>query len=93
MYADGYIKKEKFRRDMDISRNTNVRIGVGASGGWTRRNRQREELRLVMGRIEEFAEQVRDGLGDQRRATRRRIICALVKEVESMPRRSILCIV
>jgi site-specific DNA recombinase len=81
MYADGYIEKDGFQRDMDISRKRlteleTERDGLKAEEG------QRAELRLVIGRLEEFAEQMRAGLETSDAPTRRRIICALVKEVQ-----------
>jgi site-specific DNA recombinase len=80
MYADGYIEKDQFQRDMDISRK---RMSELESERQTmhEEERQREELRLVLSRIEEFSQQVRTGLDTSDVATRRRIICALVKKV------------
>jgi site-specific DNA recombinase len=43
---------------------------------------QEEELRLVVGRLQEFADQVRDGLHHADWHTRREIIRAVVKRVE-----------
>ena len=81
MYADGYIEKEKFQRDMDISR-TRMSELESERRAMDQEEQQREELRLVMGRIEEFGAQVAHGLDTSDVATRRRIICALVKKVE-----------
>jgi len=81
MYAQGYMEKDQFQRDMDVSRSR-------LSDWETERQslcdaeQQREELRLVIGRIEEFAAQVRAGLDTSGQEVRRRIICALVKQVE-----------
>jgi site-specific DNA recombinase len=81
MYAEGYIEKDKFEGDMDISR---CRLSELESQRQSLREeeQQREELRLVIGRIEEFAEQMRAGLDTSAPGVRRRIICALVKQVE-----------
>src|SRR5262249_18591102 len=43
---------------------------------------QDQELRLVIGQLQEFAERVRSGLGKAGWSTRREIIRALVKRVE-----------
>jgi site-specific DNA recombinase len=40
------------------------------------------ELRLIVGRLKEFHEKVKDGLEAADWSTRREIICALVKHVE-----------
>ncbi len=80
MYADGYIEHDKFQRDMDISRN---RMSELESERRTlhEEDQQREELRLALGRIEEFSQQVRAGLDTSDVPTRRRIICALIQKV------------
>ena len=43
---------------------------------------QRVELRLVIGHLQEFANRIKDGLGDADWTTRREILRALVKRVE-----------
>ncbi len=65
MYADGYIEKDRFQRDMDISRRRLTEL-ESEREGLKEEESQRAELRLVIGRLEEFAEQMR-GLGYQRR--------------------------
>ena len=92
MYADGYIEKESFQRDMDISRKRLTEL-ESERKALQEEESQREELRLVMGRIEEFADQMRPGLEYQRRP--RRVVRSSVRwsrRSRSMPRRSILCI-
>jgi site-specific DNA recombinase len=81
MYADGYIEKDGFQRDMDISRKRLTELETERDG-LKEEEGQRAELRLVIGRLEEFAEQMRAGLETSDAPTRRRIICALVKEVQ-----------
>ena len=81
MYADGYIEKEKFQRDMDISRTRMSELelerradgpGGTATGGVT----------VGDGSDRGIRGQVCAGLDTSDVATRCRIICALVKKVE-----------
>jgi hypothetical protein len=81
MYADGCLEKQALQNDMDISRRR--LSGLEAEQAELRSEEERREaLRLVIGRLEEFAEQLRGGLDTSDATTRRRIICALVKQVE-----------
>jgi site-specific DNA recombinase len=80
MYADGYIEKDRFQGDMGISQKRLTEL-ESERAGLQQEESQREGLRLVIGRLEEFAEQMRAGLDTSDAKTRRRIICALVKEV------------
>jgi site-specific DNA recombinase len=80
MYADGYIEKDQFQRDMDISRKRMSEL-ESERRAMQEEEDQREGLRLVLGRIEEFSQQVRAGLDTSDGVTRRRIICALVQKV------------
>jgi site-specific DNA recombinase len=80
MYADGYIEKPEFQRDMDISKKRLSDLEAERQT-MQEEEHQREELRLVIGRIEEFGAQVREGLETSDAETRRRIICALVKQI------------
>ena len=66
MYADGYIEKEKFQRDMDISRTRMSELELERRA-MDQEEQQREELRLVMGRIEEFGGAGMRRFGYQRR--------------------------
>jgi site-specific DNA recombinase len=81
MYADGYLEKDQFQSEMELSwkRLTGLE---SERAGLEEQESQRAELRLVIGRLEEFAEQMRAGLDTSDAATRRRIICALVKEIQ-----------
>jgi len=81
MYADGYIEKDRFQRDMDISRKRLTEL-ESEREGLKEDESQRAELRFVIGRIEEFADQMRAGLDTSDAKMRRRIICALVKEIQ-----------
>ncbi len=92
MYADGYIEKEKFQRDMDISR-TRMSELESERRAMDQEEQQREELRLVMGRIEEFGRRYAPVWIP---ATWRRVVGSFVhwsRRSRSMPRRFILCIV
>lgn len=81
MYADGYIEKDKFQKDMDFSKR---RLSELEQERQIEREKdgQQKELRLLIGQIEEFARRVREGLDAGDMATRRRIICALIKQIE-----------
>ena len=81
MYADGYIEKNSFQRDMDISRKRLTEL-ESEREELKEEEGQRAELRLVIGRLEEFADEMRAGLDTSDVKTRRRIICALVKEIQ-----------
>jgi len=81
MYADGYLEKDRFQGEMERSRNRLTELETERAG-LEEEESQRAELRLVIGRIEGFAEQMRAGLETSDAATRRRIICALVKEIQ-----------
>jgi site-specific DNA recombinase len=81
MYADGYIENDRFQRDMDVSRGRLAEL-ESEREGLKDEESQRAELRLVIDRIEEFAAQMRAGLDTSDARTRRRIICALVKEIQ-----------
>ncbi len=65
---------------MDVSRGRLTEL-ESEREGLKEEESQRAELRLVIGRIEEFADQMRAGLDTSDAKTRRRIICALVKEI------------
>jgi len=81
MYADGYIETDKFHNDIDFSKR---RLSELEQERQIEREKvgQQKELRLLIGQIEEFAGLVREGLDAGDTATRRRIICALVKQIE-----------
>jgi site-specific DNA recombinase len=80
-YTEGLIEKAEF-----TPRLGRLRERVAALEGQLERLRdeaaQHAELRLVIGRLDEFAAKVRDGLASVDWATRREIICAVVKQVE-----------
>jgi site-specific DNA recombinase len=81
MYAEGYLEKADFQKNME---GTQQRLSELESEqqGMMEVDRQRDELRLVIGQLQEFSQQVREGLEASDLTTRRRIICALVKRIE-----------
>lgn len=83
-YAEGVIEKEEFEprvrrlRERIAALETQAQeLEVEASG--------QADLRLVVGRLEDFARQVQSGLADADWSTRREIVRALVKRVEVGP--------
>jgi len=81
MNADGCIETDRFQRNMDISRKRLTELESKWEGLKEEEN-QRAELRLVIGRMEEFADQMRAGLDTSNARTQRSIVCALVKEIQ-----------
>jgi site-specific DNA recombinase len=81
MYADGYMERDRFQSEMELSRKRLTEL-ESERAELEAQEDQRAALRLVIGRIEEFAEQMRAGLDTSDAGTRRRIICALVKEIQ-----------
>ena len=81
MYAEGYLEKEDFQRNMA---GAEKRLSdLEASHQMLMNNsRRRDELRLVIGQLEEFGQRVREGLEASDLGTRRQIITALVKQIE-----------
>jgi site-specific DNA recombinase len=81
MYAEGYLEKDEFQGKMEGARRRLSEL-ESQHQGMREADHRREELRLVIGQLEEFGRQVRAGLETSDMATRRRIICALVKQIE-----------
>jgi site-specific DNA recombinase len=80
-YGEGLVDKEEFEPRVRAFRERLARLEAEA-----RQQRELEaqehELRLVIGRLQEFAERVKAGLEEADWSTRREIIRALVKRVE-----------
>ena len=80
-YGEGLVEKAEFE-----PRVRNFRERLGRLEAEAREQAdleaQEAELRLVIGRLQEFAVQVRDGLAQADWATRREIIRSLVKRIE-----------
>jgi len=81
MYADGYIDKDKFQKDVHFSKRRLSELEQARQIEMEKDGEQRE-LRLLIGEIEEFAKSAREGLDAGDMATRRRIISTLVKQIE-----------
>jgi site-specific DNA recombinase len=80
-YTDGLIEKEDFE-----ARMTHLRARIEHLEGQAQQLRDLEheerELRLLVGRFDRFAQQVREGLDQAEWTSRREIIRAVVKRVE-----------
>jgi len=80
-YEDGLLDKEEFEPRLQQARQRLERLQQDAAAATDRSARQ-TELRLVLGHMDQFAEQVRAGLDRADFDTRRQIIRALVKVVK-----------
>jgi len=80
-YSEGLLEKEEFEPRLRAAKERLGRLEAEAAAA-ADEEVQQAELRLVIGKLEEFAEKVRDGLAEAAWATRREIIRALVKRVE-----------
>jgi len=81
VYQDGLVSREQFGQRLGQAKE---RLGKLEAELAAQREAeiQQSELRLVIGRMEQFAEQVAAGLREADWATRREIIQALVKRIE-----------
>ena len=80
-YADGLVEKSEFEPRLRDARERLERLQADAKEQ-ADQEAQEHELRLVVGRLQEFADQVRDGLQKADWHTRREIIRAVVKRIE-----------
>ena len=80
-YADGLVEKSEFEPRLRDARERLERLQADAKEQ-ADHDAQEQELRLVVGRLQEFADQVRDGLQEADWHTRRAIIRAVVKRIE-----------
>ena len=81
MYAEGYLEKAAFQTSIEGTQRRLTEL-ESEQQAHEQSDRQRNELRLVIGRLEEFGQQVREGLEASDLATRRQIITTLVKQIE-----------
>ncbi|MGO8947784.1 MAG: recombinase family protein [Ktedonobacterales bacterium] len=79
-YTDGLIAKEEFAPRLSRLRQRIAQLEEGMQREREETNAIRE-VRLVMGQVESFATQVREGLADAQWPLRRDIIRALVKRI------------
>ena len=80
-YGEGLVDKEEFEPRVRAFRERLSRLEAEARQQQELEAQERE-LRLVIGRLQEFAERVKAGLEEADWSTRRQIIRALVKRVE-----------
>jgi site-specific DNA recombinase len=80
-YAEGLVEKSEFEPRLRDARERLERLQADAKEQ-ADHEAQEQELRLVVGRLQEFADQVRDGLQKADWHTRRAIIRAVVKRIE-----------
>jgi site-specific DNA recombinase len=78
---EGLLAKSEFEPRIRGAREHLSRLEAEAVAD-AERQVQTQELRLVLGRLEEFAQRVREGRADSDQEARRELICALVKRVE-----------
>jgi site-specific DNA recombinase len=80
-YGDGLLDKSEFEPRVTAARERLSKLEEELKQGAEVEDRD-AELRLVIGRLEEFASRVSEGLDGSSRLTRREIVRALVKKVE-----------
>jgi site-specific DNA recombinase len=80
-YEEGLLEKKEFEPRIRGAKERLAKLEAEAKAE-AAEEAQEQELGLVIGQLQEFAEQVRSGLGDADWSTRREIIRALVKRVE-----------
>jgi len=80
-YSDGLLEKEEFEPKIRQAKQRLSRLEAEAKQ-LANEEGQRAELRLVIGKLEEFAERMERGLEEADWATQREIIRALVKRIE-----------
>ena len=80
-YSDGLLEKGEFAPRIKKSKQRLERIDAELASAEQKQNQQ-TELRLVIGRLEEFAERVSGRLEEADWGTQRAIVRALVKRVE-----------
>jgi len=80
-YSEGLLQKEEFEPRLRAARERLTRLEAEAQALADAAARQ-AELRLVIGKFQEFAEGIKEGLRQAEAGTRREVIRALVKEIE-----------
>jgi site-specific DNA recombinase len=80
-YSEGLLEKEEFEPRLRTARERLSRLEAETQ---VQANEacQRAELRLVLGKLQEFAEQIQSGLHDAPWKARREVVRALVKQIE-----------
>lgn len=80
-YQDGLLEKPEFEPRVRAARERLTRLEEAVRAQLTE-DQQRRTLRLVIGRLNDFADTVKGGLHDADWTTRREIIRAVVKQIE-----------
>ena len=80
-YQEGFLQKAEFEPRISAARERLSRLEEERARKEEKESHE-SELRLVIGQLEEFSRQVSEGLREPDFATRRKIIRALVKQVE-----------
>ena len=81
MYEEGFLDQQAFRSRM-TSAQSRLKSLLDEAADLAARQTNASELRLVIGQLEAFAEQMRSGLDQSDWATRKSIVQALVKRIE-----------
>jgi site-specific DNA recombinase len=80
-YQEGLVEKSEFEPRIQAARQHAARLQEHIKTQ-AQAQAEQEHLRLTIGRLEEFAEQIKSGLSSTQWDTRQQIIRALVKEIE-----------
>jgi site-specific DNA recombinase len=80
-YEDGLVERAEFKPRIKRAKDRLAKLEAQAQAEAEKESKERE-LRLVIGRLQEFADRVQGGLDQADWMTRREIIRALVKRVE-----------
>lgn len=83
-YSEGLLDKEEFKPKIRASKERLARLESEADQG-ANQEAQRAELRLVIGKLQDFTAHLNHGLEHADWSTRRAIIRALVKQIEVRP--------
>jgi site-specific DNA recombinase len=83
-YAEGVLDKQEFAPRLQAAKERLARLEAEARKEADQQNQERE-LRLALGGLEDFAQQVTEGLEQANWYRRREIIRALVKRIEVGP--------
>lgn len=80
-YAEGLLERNEFEPRIRRLRERLVQL-EGEAAKQAEEQSQRQELRLVLGHLQQFADRVQEGLQHADWTTRREILRALIKQVE-----------
>jgi site-specific DNA recombinase len=81
VYGEGLIDRQEFEPRMHAAREHLARLQADLASQ-NQREAAQQEMRLVIGHLEAFAQRVQAGLKNADWSTRREILCALVKRIE-----------